>query len=112
MRRTKSKLQKLELAYLMKSATLATLLFACVSADSFAQQKGQKTFSSPEEARKAFILAVQNNDEKALLEILGPDARQIVSSGDPTEDAESRANFARKYEEMHRFLKEPDSSVT
>ncbi len=80
--------------------------------DSAAQQKGQKTFSSPEEASKASWPQLQNNDEKAILEILGPDARQIVSSGDPTEDAESRANFARKYQEMHRFLKEPDGSVT
>ncbi len=35
-----------------------------------------------------------------------------MSSGDQIEDAESHANFARKYEEMHRFLKEPDGSVT
>jgi Protein of unknown function (DUF2950) len=46
-----------------------------------------------------------------MLEILGPDAKQIVSSGDPTEDAENRAKVARKYEEMHRFLKEPNGSV-
>jgi hypothetical protein len=58
------------------------------------------------------VAALQNKDEKAVLEILGPDATQIVSSGDPTEDAESHANFVRKYEEMHRFLKEPDGSVT
>ena len=57
-------------------------------------------------------VAAQNHDEKALLEILGPEAGQIVSSGDPIEDADGRANFARKYEEMHRFLKEPDGSVT
>jgi hypothetical protein len=58
------------------------------------------------------VAALQNNDEKAVLEILGPDARQIVSSGDPIEDAESHATFVRKYEEMHRFLREPDGSVT
>lgn len=68
-------------------------------------------FSSPEEASKAFVAAVQSNDETAIREILGPDSRQIVSSGDPTEDAESRSNFARKYQEMHRFVREPDGSV-
>ena len=113
MRQTKSKTKTRELSGLLKIAALATLLFACFAAvDSAAQQKGQKTFSSPEEASKAFVAAAQNNDEKALLEILGPDARQIVSSGDPTEDAEGRAKFARKYQEMHRFLREPDGSVT
>ena len=97
---------------LLKITALATLLFACLVVDSAAQQKGQKTFSLPEEASNAFLAAAQSNDETALLEILGPDAMQIVSSGDPTEDAEGRAEFARKYEEMHRFLKEPDGSVT
>ncbi|HWX29616.1 MAG TPA: DUF2950 domain-containing protein [Steroidobacteraceae bacterium] len=101
-----------ELSGLLVAATFATLLFACFAAASAAQQKGPEPFSSPEQASKAFAAAAQSNDEKALLEILGPGARQIVSSGDPTADAQGRANFARKYEEMRRFLKEPDGSVT
>ena len=112
MRQTKLKCNTTELSDLLKIAALATLLFAWFAVDSAAQQKGQKTFSSPEEASTAVVAAVRNNDEKAILEILGPDARQIVSSGDPTEDAESHATFVRKYEEMHRFLEEPDGSVT
>jgi hypothetical protein len=111
MRRTKWNFEKVEFDDLLKIAALATLLFACFPADSAAQQKGQKTFSSPEEATKAFVAAAQTNDERAILEILGPDGKEIVSSGDETEDAENHANFARKYEEMHRFVKEPDGSV-
>ena len=112
MRQMKLKCKANKLSELLKLAALATLLLACFVVDSAAQQKGQKVFSSPEEASKAFVAAVQSNDETALLEILGPDTRQIVSSGDPTEDAESRANFARKYHETHRFAKEADGSVT
>lgn len=112
MRQTKLKCKASELSDLLKIVALATLVFAWFAVDSAAQQKGQKTFSSPEEASTAVVAALQNNDEKAILEILGPDARQIVFSGDPIEDAESHANFVRKYEEMHRFLKEPDGSVT
>ena len=112
MRQTKLKCKTSGLSELLKIAALATLLFACFPTDSAAQQKRQRTSSSPEEASKAFVAAAQNNDEKALLEILGPGATQIVSSGDATEDAQVRAKFARKYEEMHRFLKEPDGSVT
>jgi hypothetical protein len=41
--------------------------------------------------------AAQSNDEKTMLEILGPDGKQIVSSGDETEDAPDRANFAQRY---------------
>jgi hypothetical protein len=112
MRRTKPNFSKFDLADLLKIAALAMLLLAGFSGGSAAQQKGQKTFSSPEEASHALVAAAQNNDEKTMLEILGPGAQDIVSSGDPTEDAESHANFVRKYEEMHRFLKEPDGSVT
>ena len=112
MRQTKVNCKTREFSDLLKIAALATLLFACFAIDSAAQQKGQKTFSSPEEASKAVVAALQNNDEKAMLNILGPDATQIVSSGDPIEDAESHATFVRKYEEMHRFLREPDGSVT
>jgi hypothetical protein len=91
-------------------ATIAIFLgFATLSA---AQQQGQKTFSSPEEASTALFTATQNNDEKAMLDILGPDGKQLVSSGDETEDAKSRANFVKNYQEMHRLVKEPDGTVT
>ena len=73
-----------------------------------AQQHGQKTFSSPEDASNALVKAAQDNDEKTMIEILGPDAKQIVSSGDDAEDADSRANFVEKYKEMHRLVKESD----
>lgn len=111
MRRIKPDFKKLQLAYFLGLVALATALLAYFPARSAAQQKGQRTFSSPEEASAAFVAAAQNNDEKTMLEILGPDGKQIVSSGDPTEDAENHANFARKYQEMHRFVKEPDGSV-
>jgi len=76
------------------------------------QQPGQKTFSSGEDASHALFTAAQNNDEKAMFDILGPDGRQIVSSGDDAEDAESRANFVQKYQQMHRLAKEPDRTTT
>jgi hypothetical protein len=77
-----------------------------------AQQSGQRTFSSPEEASNALVKAMQSNDEKAMLDILGADGRQIVSSGDEIEDAQARANFVERYQEMHRLVKEPDGTTT
>ena len=53
-----------------------------------------------EDAAQALIAAAQNNDEKLLLEILGPEGKQIVSSGDDAEDAENRANIVKKYQEV------------
>src|SRR5271165_421813 len=89
-------------------AAAAVLLAACLPGLSIAQQQGQKTFSSPQEASTALVAAAQSNDEKAILEILGPDGKQIISSGDETEDAQSRADFLRRYQQMHRLVKEPD----
>jgi len=47
-----------------------------------------------------------------MLELLGPDGKEIVSSGDQAEDTRNRANFARRYEEMSRLVKEPNGTVT
>ncbi|MGC2328116.1 MAG: DUF2950 domain-containing protein [Candidatus Sulfotelmatobacter sp.] len=95
-----------------KLAAVAMFLTLCLPSRSMAQQPGQKTFSSAEDASKALVTAAQNNDEKAMLDVLGPDGKHIVSSGDDAEDAQSRANFVRKYQEMHRMVKEPDGTTT
>jgi len=111
MRRTKLSFGKFYWAYLPKLAAVAILLTACFPTRSMAQQQGQKTFSSAEDATKAFFTAAQNNDEKTMLDILGPDGKQIVSSGDEVEDAQNRANFVMRYQEMHRLVKEPDGTM-
>ena len=111
MRRTKLGIGKFYWANLPELAVVAILLTGCFSILSVAQQPGQKTFSSAEEASNALVTAQRSNDEKALLDILGPDGKQIVSSGDETEDAESRANFVRRYQQMHRLVKEPDGTT-
>jgi len=89
----------------------AFLVAACFAAPAMAQQAGQKTFSSAEEASNALVAAASKNDEKAMLEILGPKGKRIVSSGDEAEDNESRATFVMRYREMHRLVKEPDGTT-
>ena len=117
MRRTKLNLDRFPEVRLhkvnrAKFAVVTALLMLCFSLRSTAQQPGQKTFSSAEDASKALVAAAQNNDEKAMIEILGPEGKLIVSSGDDVEDAQSRANFVEKYQQMHRLMKEPDGTTT
>jgi hypothetical protein len=112
MRRMKLNSDKFLCASLMKLALVAMLLTLCVPTRSMAQQPGQKTFRSAEEAANALVTAAQANDEKMMLQILGSNGEQIVSSGDETEDANSRANFVKRYQEMHRLVKEPDGTTT
>jgi len=112
MRRTKLNSYKFHRANFPKFAVVALLLVGCIPGSAFAQQQGQKTFSSAEDASNALVTAAQKNDEKAMLDILGSAGEQIVSSGDDTEDTDSRANFVRNYQQMHRLVKEPDGTTT
>ena len=112
MRRTKLNFDRFHWANLSKLAAVTILLTACLPASSIAQQPGQKTFATAEDASNALVTSAQSNDLKALIEILGPDGKQIVSSGDEAEDAQNRANFVQKYQEMHRLVKEPDGTTT
>jgi hypothetical protein len=111
MRRTKLNSDRFHWASLTKLALAGVLLTVCVATRSMAQKPGQKVFSSAEEATSALVTAAQANDEKTMLAILGPDGKQIVSSGDETEDANSRADFVKRYLEMHRLVMEPDGTT-
>jgi hypothetical protein len=76
-----------------------------------AQQPNQRVFHSPEEASAALFAAAQQNDSRALLEILGTAGKDIVSSGDPVEDLKNRDAFVAKYRQMHRLGKERDGAM-
>jgi hypothetical protein len=59
----------------------------------------QRTFGSPQDIIQATIEAAEHNDTVALLELFGPGGKDIVESGDPAEDKEARAEFARSAKE-------------
>ena len=107
-RTTQMRQAKFRELYWVRLTSVALLLAACLPQRSVAQQPGQKTFSSPQDASTALVAAVESNDEKAMLEILGPDGQEVISSGDQAEDAQNRADFIRRYHEMHRLVREPD----
>jgi hypothetical protein len=94
------------------SVLAALMLTGCFAGVSMAQAPGPKIFASPADASTALYTAIENNDERAILDVHGPDGKTIVSSGDATEDANDRANFVRRYQEMHRLAREPDGTVT
>jgi hypothetical protein len=71
----------------------------------------QQSFPSPEEGIRALIDAAKKDDEKALLEILGPEAKPIIDSGDPVSDRGSRERFVKSYEEAHSLVKSGDATV-
>jgi hypothetical protein len=96
---------------LVVSATCA-LSLGCLPAPIFAQQPGQRTFTSAEDAGREFFAAMQSQDDQAPLRILGATGKDVLSSGDSIEDSDARVGFVTKYQEMHRFVPEPDGKVT
>jgi hypothetical protein len=76
-----------------------------------AQQATQRTFDSPGKAAAAMFDAAKAGDTNALMQIFGPESKDLISSGDPVADKDTRELVVKKYEEMHRLVVEPDKSV-
>ena len=65
----------------------------------------QQMFATQEKAVDAFVAAVRSNDIKTLEKILGPDASDIISSGDETDDKAARAMFLKYYDRKNSIVK-------
>ena len=98
----------------MTSRTLSVSLFLLlallvistgVPALAASSGKAQKSFASPEEAVKGLVVAVKDNNTKALVAILGPGSQTIVSSGDPVADRAGRERFVKLYDEKNAIEK-------
>jgi hypothetical protein len=70
-----------------------------------------KRFASAEEATQAFVTALRADDTKALLTILGSEARSLVSSGDPVADRQARAQFVQWYDTASRLEASGNTTV-
>jgi hypothetical protein len=90
---------------------LASLMAFCLAKISFAAAAQQKAFSSPEEAVKAAVTAARSNDEKALLAIFGPQAKEMLFSGDAVADKQRRGQFLAAYDERNRLTTEGESAT-
>lgn len=112
MRQMKLNFDKFHWTNLPASVAVSILLAGFFPTLSMAQQPGQRRFPSAEDASNALVEAAKSNDEKALIKIFGQDGKQIVSSGDSVEDANTLANFVERYQEMHRLMQEPDGTTT
>src|SRR5262245_15746452 len=90
-------------------ALLLALGFSAISVAATAAK--QKSFPSAEEAVKAAVTAAKANDDKELLAIFGPQAKDIISSGDPVADKERRAQFIAAYDEKNRLATEGENTI-
>ena len=68
-----------------------------------ASRGDQLVFATPEQAVDVLVTATRNDQRDDLLKILGPDAHQIIYSGDKVADEESRDRFVSAYDQMHEI---------
>jgi Protein of unknown function (DUF2950) len=88
----------------LRIATLAWALPLVLLAVRGIAQEPQETFSTPGQAVKALITALETNDNTALLAILGPDGKEVVSSGDEVADKAEKARFVERYKAQHALV--------
>jgi len=91
------------------TAGLAILVASC-TASSLVQEPAQQTFPTAEAASDALFLAAQSGNEQVLVHILAG-SKELVSSGDEAEDKIDREQFAQKYRQMHRLVRESDGTT-
>jgi hypothetical protein len=72
-----------------------------------AAQAAQNTVDSPQAAADALVKAAENLDVPALLQILGPDSRDLVVSNDPVVDKTRATDFARLAREKQQVNVNP-----
>ena len=79
----------------ISSVISMTLLAFILTATAFGQGQGGKTFPTADDAANALIAAAETYDTAALLEILGPNSRDIIQTGEPVRDKEVASEFAK-----------------
>lgn len=78
----------------------AVMLFSLTGC---AAAKEQKAFHSGQDATDAFIKALRADNTEALLSIFGPDAEELIFSGDSVMDTLRRDMFLEAYDRQHRL---------
>ncbi len=77
-----------------------------------AQEAGQKTFATLQDASTALYQAAKSGDKAAIESVLGASSASVISSGDAVVDQKNADDFIRRYEQMNRWGKELNGDQT
>ena len=87
--------------YLLGWAVLQMSALSCYAAAS------EQMFVTPKAAVQAVIKACQSDDVAALLKIFGPEGKDVVLSGDSSDDKDNRAQFAKLAGVKNKLIPDP-----
>jgi Protein of unknown function (DUF2950) len=82
-------------------------IFAVSLLSAQAQTPALKVFDSPDAAAQAAIAAAEKNDVAELTAIFGARSKAILTTGDPAQDKEERAEFAKVARSKYHIEKDP-----
>jgi hypothetical protein len=93
---------------IMKTSRFATLAFgiAAVLCAAISIADAQQRFKTPEQAADALVAAARAGDRFTIARVLGPGSSDLVVSGDPVQDANTRQEFLAAYDASHRVVTE------
>ena len=102
----KKMIRRLE-GYGLSLLAVYALLHAASYSSYSSSTETQKTFANPKDAVKAVIASCKENDQESLLTIFGPDGKDIVDSGDPSDDTDRRAAFVQLTGQKYKLIPNP-----
>ena len=88
------------------------LAVAAVAPGCASSSSEQKQFSTPDAAVTSLVDALRRDDRAKLKRVLGPEAGEILSSGDPVVDTYDVWRFLALYDESHRTQTGADGTTT
>jgi hypothetical protein len=93
---------------------LVIALASCNNAEkaSAKNEAAQKLFASPADAGAAFLEAARSGDQGALLAIFGPDAKDVLFSGDPAKDKSVLEDFVTFFQFLWARILRASGSLT
>jgi Protein of unknown function (DUF2950) len=93
-----------KIALLTGTAVLALVLSSLAQA--------QQRFNTLDAAVEALIAAARSGDQRTVVSVLGPGSQELVSSGDPVADANTKQQFLTAYDAQHRVVSETGKPAT
>jgi len=94
---------------LLLVALVVVPLVACKKSEN-PEKRSTSAFASPDDASNALLVAAKSGDQNALLEIFGPDSKEVINSGDSVQDKKAADAFVAGYGVMHRWRNMPDGA--
>jgi DUF2950 family protein len=93
----------------LRIALGVSTLLALAGRPALAQSGDPAKFKSPEDASRTLVAAIQNDDTLAVTNILG--GGEALLQDDDSGGIGERHEFAQKYQQMHRLVRENDGTT-